>query len=166
MKEKWIPAYGFPKYEVSSEGRIRNFKTGKILKTQINQKGYEVLTLMRNGRQHTVRVHRLVAESFYGSPHDGMYVKHIDDDVSNNKASNLEFSTRKEIIRHAIERGTMSKNDYGKPRIRVRDITTGIVYNSLNECERDTGIDHSEISKYISGKIKYPIKGHMFERII
>lgn len=46
MKEwKTIPEY--PMYEVSSEGEIRNRKTGRILKTQIDVHGYKRMTVRK-----------------------------------------------------------------------------------------------------------------------
>ena len=48
-------------------------------------------------------------------------------------------------------------------RIRVRE--TGKTYSSMNACERDLGVDHSEISKYLSGKITYPPKGYTFDLV-
>lgn len=46
--EVWLPAKGFDNYEVSSKGRVRNVKTGRILKTQINDRGYEHLSLRKD----------------------------------------------------------------------------------------------------------------------
>ena len=51
------------KYQVSDCGKIKNAK-GKILKTFINDKGYEIVSLSTNGKQKNERVHRLVATAF------------------------------------------------------------------------------------------------------
>lgn len=163
--ERWIPAYEYPMYEVSNTGYIRNAHTKKILKTQITKRGYKTLTLSKDGKTRTVRLHRVVAQTFYGGSFDGLDVDHVDTNKQNNHISNLEFCTRKENIRRAMEHGIMSKNDYGNHRIKVKDMTTGIVYSSLCECERETGIDHSEMSKYLSGKIKHFRDGRVFERV-
>lgn len=164
--ERWIPTYEYPMYEVSNTGYIRNAHTKKILKTQINKQGYKTLSLSKDGKVRTVRVNRLIAQSFYGGSFGGLDVDHVDTNKQNNHISNLQFCTRKENVRCVVEHGIMSKNDYRNHRVKIRDLTTGTVYNSMNECERATGIDHSEISKYLSGKIKYPCKGRTFERVI
>ena len=53
MTETWLPCREFPDYEVSSEGKIRNIYTGRILKTNINDKGYEIVCLRKDGKQYT-----------------------------------------------------------------------------------------------------------------
>ena len=75
-------------YEVSNEGKIRNVKTGRILKPYLNRPdGY--LRVDFYGRHHYI--HRLVADRFLGGNHDGMKVVHIDGDKANNHLSNLRW---------------------------------------------------------------------------
>ena len=158
--KRWVQAKGFPQYDVSSDGEIRNHKTGRILKTRLNGHGYFALTLRKEKEQIPVRVHRLVADSFYDGDHSGLDVNHIDGDKSNNHVSNLEFCTRKENIRHAFDTGLR------KPRsqIKFRVVETGKVYNSLRECERETGFAETAISKCLRG-IQDNYKGYHFEKI-
>lgn len=72
---------------------------------------------------------------------------------------------RKENVQHAMRMGVYHENDYGHYRKRIRVRETGKTYSSMNACERDLGIDHSEISKYLSGKITYPPKGYTFDLV-
>lgn len=72
--EIWKPLKNFPSYDGSSEGRIRNIRTQRILKTYINEKGYETVCLRKNGRQYTVKVSKVIAETFLGE-HPGMDVR-------------------------------------------------------------------------------------------
>jgi hypothetical protein len=51
-------------YEVSTLGNIRNIKTGKILKGELNSGGYLHVNLSRK----TMTVHRLVALAFIENP--------------------------------------------------------------------------------------------------
>lgn len=162
-KEKWVPAYNFPMYEASSDGNIRNKITGRILKTQINEHGYKALSLRKDGKSYSRTVHKIIAESFHGGEHPGLDVNHKDTNKLNNRSTNLEWCTRQENILHAMKMGVYHENDYGRHRKKIRVRETGEIYNSLNECERETGMDHSEISKYLSGKIKHPVKGYTFE---
>lgn len=165
MEERWVKSKEFPDYEVSNNGRVRNTKTGRIMKTNINTNGYETVCLRKNKQQYNCRVHRLIADSFYGGEHDGLDVNHIDGNKRNNVISNLEFCTRKDNVDHALNHGLSTTNDYGKHRVRVRVIDTGETYSSINECSRAIGVDHSEICKYLSGKISYPCKGYRFEKV-
>ena len=101
--EIWKPLKKFPSYNVSSDGRIMNVKTQRILKTFINEKGYQTVCLRKNNKQYTVRVHKLIAETFLGE-HPGMDIRHKDRNRSNNHVNNLEWCTRKETINSAFKK--------------------------------------------------------------
>ena len=158
--EVWTPARGYQGYSVSDEGRIRNDKTGRILKQFDNTHGYLHLTMQQNKRPRTVATHRLVADSFMGGDHVGLDVNHIDGNKHNNHISNLEYCTRKENIRHAFDTGLKEPSR----RTRVRILETGRVYRSLIDCERNTGLDRVAISKCLQGK-QHSHRGYHFEKL-
>lgn len=157
--ERWKSVDDFPTYEVSDEGRIRNVKTGRVLKKTRTSKGYEQVSLRKDKQQHVLRVHRLIADTFYGE-HDDLDVNHIDGDKLNNKLSNLEFCTRKENINHAFRTGLKQPSRMKK----VRVIETGVVYNSIRECARQIGVDQSMICQCLTGRQK-TTHGYSFERV-
>ena len=64
-------------YEVSNMGRVRNVKTGKILKGSNNNSGYPHLCLFKNGKRKTISIHRLVAFAFVNNYFNGAEVDHI-----------------------------------------------------------------------------------------
>ena len=157
--EIWKPMRNFPSYDCSSEGRIRNIRTQKILRPQITDRGYEQICLRKNNQQYTVRVHRVIAETFLGN-HPGMDVRHRDNNRLNNNIDNLYWSTRKETINDSFERGDRLPNH----RTQVRVIETGEVYESVSACSRDTGCARSDIFKCMAGTIPH-VKGFHFERV-
>lgn len=148
--EIWKPLRNFPSYNGSSEGRIMNVRTQHILKPNTNTNGYAQVSLFKNNKPITVRVHRLVAETFLGE-HPGMDVRHRDGDRLNNRVENLYWTTRRETINDAFIRGTKKPSR----QIRVRVLETGEVYESIRACSRDTGCDPSEIRKQLDGRIKH-----------
>lgn len=156
---KWISAKSFPQYEVSSNGDVRNKKTGRILKQQTGSHGYRTLTLRNDNKQISVRAHRLIADSFYDGDHEGLDVNHIDGNKLNNSISNLEFCTRKENIRHAFDNGLK----HNTRKIRIRVIETGEIFDSIRECQLATGFDRSAICKCLAGK-QNNYKGYHFEK--
>lgn len=162
--EIWLPIKDYPNYEVSSEGRVRNIKTGRIMRQQTNRNGYKNLTLRRDNTQHDVRVHRLVADAFYDGDHYGLDVNHIDGDKTNNFIGNLEWCTRKENIKHALNSGLRVNNNFGKVKTRILDTSTGRVYESINECARVLGIDTWYIRECLKGN-RDSYRGHSFERV-
>lgn len=157
--EIWKPLRNFPSYNGSSEGRIMNIRTQRILKTQINEKGYEQVCLRKNNQQYTVRVHKVIAETFLGE-HPGMDVRHRDSDRLNNRVDNLYWSTRKETIGSSFERGDRMPNH----RTPIRVVETGEVYESVTACSRATGCARSDIFKNMAGTVSH-VKGFHFERL-
>lgn len=157
--EEWRKSKQFPKYEASSEGRIRNSKTGRILKTQINDHGYERLTLRRDKKQHSASVHRIIADAFYDIDGSDLEVNHIDGNKLNNRIDNLEYCTRSANTLHALKMKLRTPPN----QIGIKVVETGEVYNSVRECARSIDCDPATIRSRLRGYNK-PYKGYHFER--
>ena len=94
--EKWKQIKTHPNYEVSSEGRIRNRRTGHVLSCTRTGGGYLKVNL-GNGSKSTQRVNRLVAFAFLGDPPEGrIYCHHKNHDPADNRLENLEWVTPEE----------------------------------------------------------------------
>lgn len=119
---KWIPIIGYEDYyEISSLGEIRNNKK-KILKTYINNSGYECIKLQKEAERKSFLVHRLVALCFYRNTNDE--VNHISGDKLNNIVSNLEWVNRSANTQHGLRTGLYDslynlKNSLGKKHLKV-----------------------------------------------
>lgn len=114
--EIWKEITDCPGYEISSFGRIRNSK-GKILKTYIQNCGYENIKFNGQGLKCHKQVHRLVAEAFIPNPDNCSYVNHKDGNKLNNLVENLEWCTNSQNILHARRTGL---NPYNKPTIGMK----------------------------------------------
>lgn len=104
----WKTIPGFPNYEASSTlGKIRNKKTGRILKESITSKGYHTVILYQGTVESRVcrGVHRLVALAHIPNPENKPQVNHKDGNKSHNWADNLEWVTNSENQKHAWENG-------------------------------------------------------------
>lgn len=157
--EIWKPLKNFPSYNGSSEGRIMNIKTQRILKTFMNYKGYVLVCLRKNNRQYTVRVAQVIAETFLGE-HPGMDITYKNGNRSDIDISNLEWCTRQEVIQRSFERGKRVPSR----QIPIRVVETGKTYDSIRACARDIGCYQTDICKYLHGKLRH-VKGYHFERI-
>lgn len=148
--ETWVKCRGTNVYEVSDTGKVRNRRTGKLMKSHINDKGYETIQLSIDGKPKSCRVHRLVAEAFNEGNHDGLDVNHIDGNKLNNNINNLEFCTRQENIIHAHRIGL----NYSHKKKKVHIIETGQVFDSVTECADYLGVTRHAVSKCINGSVK------------
>jgi hypothetical protein len=95
----WLKVPGY-NYEVTREGRFRNYKTKKEVKGTINSRGYIYLSLKVEGQQRKVRAAKLVMLTYVGTS-GGLEINHKDGNKINNSVANLEYVTHKENIRHA-----------------------------------------------------------------
>jgi len=100
IMEIWKTIPGFENYEVSNKGRVKSLKFGKerIKKQSINNSGYLVLNLFKNGKRKQFQIHQLVAITFLNHKPDGhnIVVDHIDNNPLNNKLENLQLITNRE----------------------------------------------------------------------
>jgi len=117
-------------YQVSNLGRIKSMEkksigksnslrilTEKILKCNVDAKGYKFISLWKNGeKKRIVKIHKLVAETFIPNPLNLSQINHIDGIKSNNVVYNLEWCTASQNIKHAYDNGlkTQSKESKNK----------------------------------------------------
>lgn len=132
-KEKWEQIPGFEGlYWASSYGRISSNYRIRALKEEA---GYKRVTLSKNGKKTSYRVHRLVLAAFLG-PSDEICVW-LDGNTTNNKLENLRYGHR------------------GNPVIRQTIINSkGDEFPSLSEAARSVGLKIKDISYAIQNGVK------------
>lgn len=144
MKE-WKAIKGFEQYMVSNDGEIKSQK-GSILKPY-TVGGYSQVQLFKNGQRTKRYVHRLVAEAFCQKSESHNEVNHKDGNKQNNHAENLEWCTRTDNLLHSC----YVLGNRVKPVVCAE---TGVVYPSIKEAARQTGIHHTSISMCCDGRQK------------
>lgn len=156
MKEVWKDIAGYEGlYQVSNRGRVRSLarvvphSTGgkltvspKILIPK-DRNGYDHVSLWKNNKEYRVKVHRLVAQVFIPNPENKPEVNHIDANPKNNVVENLEWVTRRENMRHAINLGLVS-----------HPVGEYLPYSKLTESDvvkmrklRNSGMGYQDIAK-------------------
>ena len=94
--EIWKVVDGYENYKVSSLGRVKNVKTGRILKGSDRGNGYLTVVLYKNKKAKTFNVHQLIGKAFLVNPENKRCIDHKDRDRKNNKVSNLRYATLQE----------------------------------------------------------------------
>jgi hypothetical protein len=152
--ETFVKIDGFEKYEVSNLGKVRNIKSGRILKPFLIQSGYLVHGLYENNKRKTLLLHRIIATAFIDNPEAKPCVNHIDENKLNNDLSNLEWCTERENSIH----GTRTKRVAEKLSQKViqLDLNDNVLseFESMHQAERETGVALSSISSCCNGKRK------------
>lgn len=173
--EEWREVMGTKGFiEVSSEGRIRSLLKGtpRILKTQVDNKGYHRIRVTIERIKLSYKVHREVAKAFIDNPQNLPQVNHIDGNKENNSVSNLEWVTNQENAHHAIKKGLWDSVIEGSKRENESRKKPVIAYRingeepctkwfeSISEAERAIGSRH--ICDVLKGKRKH-VKGWAFQ---
>jgi len=120
--EQWRDIPGWEdRYQASTHGRIRSKewiittsvntrrKPSKILTGTPCSKGYLKVTLHRDGKQYTKKVHRLVAEAFIPNPDNLPDVDHKFGDKLDNRPEMLQRLSKKSHRDKTTAEGAMPK---------------------------------------------------------
>ena len=150
------PIPGFENYLIFDDGRVWSLVKNLFLKQRTTWGGYLSVGLKNNGQSTTRFIHRLLAEAFIPNPNNYEVVNHKDENKLNNSLDNLEWCDAKYNTNYGtgIKRRSISQ---GK---KVRCIETGIIYNTIAEAERATGISHSSIGLVCRGKFSQTHSTH------
>jgi hypothetical protein len=150
MAEVWKQIADFPKYSISSNGRVKN-KKGLLLKLSPRRKGYVFVALYDNeGNSKTRAVHRLVALAFIPNPENKPQVDHINRNKSDNKVTNLRWATCSENNKN---KGKL-KNPPRSKRVIQFSLSGEYIeeWESAATASRKLHIDHSGILRACTGK--------------
>lgn len=167
--EIWKDVVGYEGYyQVSNLGNIRSVDRviysdklhigtkrkldGKMLKPYVNAHGYLALTLTKNGKEKSLRVHRLVAEAFIKNPNNYDQINHIDGNKTNNKVENLEWCNNQHNVIHAYKNG-LTKH-YSK-RIKQYDLKGNYIqtFESIAKACEEVNGKNANIIKCAKGYI-------------
>lgn len=105
MVEQWKDLPGYEDYyQVSDQGNVRSvtrlanrsgnhqrIAPGRVLRLQVNHRGYTYVTLYKQGNRSVKEVHPLVASVFLGPRPEGYHTHHINKNSTDNRIENLTY---------------------------------------------------------------------------
>ena len=124
---KAVPEYE-GQYEVSSMGRVRSvdritphprnktlglLRKGHILKWEFDKYGYPVVTLSKDAKTKTFKIHRIVASVFIPNPDNLPQVDHINAKKYDNRPENLRWCT--------TQQNTAWRDDLHRPKVLCKE---------------------------------------------
>jgi hypothetical protein len=94
----WKTIKNESQYEVSSDGQVRNIRTGHVKSLRLDRYGYSRVTLYPSGKTYTV--HRLVSETFLENSEDLPQINHKNGNKTDNNVENLEWCNASHNAKH------------------------------------------------------------------
>ncbi len=155
-QEVWMPiAHTNGGGEVSNFGRIRNAKTGYILKLYRKPSGYYCASV-GHPRSKTFSIARTVAEAFIPNPDNKPQVNHKDCVKGNNLVTNLEWVTAAENTAHAEKFHGRRFGARAKAKIKAEHVIAARALAragvSIAEIARNCGVGMTCIHKAVRGQ--------------
>jgi hypothetical protein len=122
---EWRPVVGHEmNYQVSSDGQVRSRRRkgarGGLLNPMRAHSGHLFVSLHKNNVRTGRSVHQIVAVAFIGPRPNGMEVRHLDGNPTNNRISNICYGSRSENqfdkVRHGAHHNANKTHcPYGHP---------------------------------------------------
>lgn len=141
--EVWLPVAGYESaYLVSNLGRVKSLPKPrctfeKILKPcHSGTSGYLGVFLGDGTTIKRPNIHRLVAMAFHPNPENKEQVNHIDGNKHNNRADNLEWSTRSENQKHSITTGLRSAKGSKNSQVKLLECEVRHIRALLSQGEK------------------------------
>ena len=148
-------------YEVSNKGNVKSLRRGKLMKKFISNVGYEIISLIKDGKKKSFNVHRLVALVFIPNPLNLPEINHKDEIKINNCVDNLEWISKKGNRNYGTYRERMSKslkesgtNNKSISAYDKKTLKFVKSYDSITEAEKELGLSKGAIGKALSGRRK------------
>lgn len=171
--EVWLDIKGYEgHYQVSSSGRVKSLsrvvecrkgvfvnKKERILSDWNCGKGYRKVKLSKDSAEKSIRVHRLVAETFLSNPEAKSEVNHVNGIKDDNRIENLEWCTSSENTKHALNNKlkiSQKGSEHGMSKLTEQDVLEIRKIGrskTLKEVSEIYKVDMSLISSVLLNKI-------------
>lgn len=137
------PIPKFPGYQITKDGEVWSepnhcHSKNKRLKPGLSG-SYLTVSLGKQGKQCTRRIHCLVLETYVGPCPDGLECRHLDGNSVNNRLTNLCWGTRSENHYDAVRHGTC-------PHCKLIEEQVKLIFNTYH----DGAYSQKELAEYFN----------------
>lgn len=156
MTELWMQSNMYPKYYVSSIGRVMHFHKGynkwEIKSARYDKDGYLTIGVSTEcGKNTTARVHRLVADAFIPNPNKCPVVNHKDNVKDNNEVSNLEWTSISYNTSYAYFMGVIEHGNAKKIKATIKGKLFSY-YDSVVSVANNFDLGRSTVEYHVNNK--------------
>lgn len=163
MIEEWKEIKDYEGYYlVSNLGRVKSKNrvvtrgnnhitlSERIIKSFVNNRGYEMVSLHKDGCKTSFLVHRLVAIAFLPNPFNFPYINHKDENPLNNNLENLEWCSQEYNVNYGNSQSKLTlKKLEAKKGFHIAQYTLEgqfiREFNSASQIQRELGFNSTPI---------------------
>ena len=139
----------FPNYRIDKDGTVTT-KDGKVLTHSRDNMGYLTVSLRKDGKSYTKRVHRLVGEAYLKPVKGKNIINHIDGNKNNPHIDNLEYMSNSENTKHGYDSG-LYKSTSMLPVIATRvDGSDEREFRSIRSLSNELGLNRKTVSSILN----------------
>lgn len=164
-EEEWTDIPGFEGlYKISNYGNVYSNYAKRQIKPQHRNDGRAFLVFRKDGKKYTRNIAPIVTNVFVDNPNKFKYVKHKDDDLSNNYYKNLYWSSKVHDAKIYFEIGDFvdkyekfiylgeaQNKDANHRKIKVKHIETEEIFETTMS---DIRTGHVKYSPSLSKKMR------------
>jgi hypothetical protein len=153
--ERWKDVPGYPQFQASTLGVLRNKRSGNILRGSLHPSNYIYVTM-----KGSKVMHKIIASTWIPNddPKNKTIVEHINKDTTDNRVINLRWTTRKESRKNQIKTGYKSGFKRKVQKICMKTNNVLETFGSANEAGRSLGVGNGHITQACQGKRKSAYK--------
>lgn len=158
---------GFERYLISPNGLVYDTELNIYISNWIDNYGYLMCVLRKEGKKYYKRIHTLVADAYVPNPNNLPQVNHKDGNKLNPNAYNLEYTTNQLNTQHGYDNGLYRFETRSYPVNVYQKSNHELVntYKSIRNLSEDLNLNRKTVSAILNGTKKTNNYDYLFEYV-